>query len=189
GTFVVALSGGSTPRSMYARLAAEPDASGVNWSLVQVLWGDERCVPPDHAASNYRMAREALLDHVSIPAANVHRIRGEDDPAEAATVYERVLRHVLRTPLAPPRDAPRARLARERLAVVAGSGGVPGARSCEARGAAARVGAPVGERGGPALRAGGETAGHARRHRAHPLPQARRQTAWRKRSCQIRPAC
>jgi len=110
GEFVVALSGGSTPRSMYARLAAEPDASGVNWSRVQVLWGDERCVPPDHAASNYRMAREALLDHVSIPAANVHRIRGEDDPAEAATAYERVIRDVLRTPLGPPRDAPGARI-------------------------------------------------------------------------------
>ena len=110
GEFVVALSGGSTPRSMYARLAAEPDASGVNWSRVQVLWGDERCVPPDHAASNYRMAREALLDHVSIPAANVHRIRGEDDPGEAATVYERVIRGVLRTPLGPPRDAPGARI-------------------------------------------------------------------------------
>ena len=110
GTFVVALSGGSTPRSMYAHLAAEPDASGVNWSRVQVLWGDERCVPPDHAASNYRMAREALLDHVPIPAANVHRIRGEDDPAEAATVYERVIRDVLRTPLGPPRDAPGARI-------------------------------------------------------------------------------
>src|SRR5207302_9617983 len=110
GEFVVALSGGSTPRSMYARLAAEPDASGVNWSRVQVLWGDERCVPPDHAASNYRMAREALLDHVPIPAANVHLIRGEDDPAEAATVYERVIRDVLGTPLGAPRDAPGARI-------------------------------------------------------------------------------
>src|SRR2546427_4817178 len=95
---------------MYAHLAAEPDASGVNWSRVQVLWGDERCVPPDHAASNYRMAREALLDHVSIPAANGHRIRGEDDPAEAASVYERVIRDVLRTPIGPPRDAPGARI-------------------------------------------------------------------------------
>src|SRR3989475_7380393 len=95
---------------MYAHLAAEPDASGVNWSRVQVLWGDERCVPPDHAASNYRMAREALIDHVPIPAANVHRIRGEDDPAEAATVYERVIRDVLRTPQGPPRDTPGARI-------------------------------------------------------------------------------
>src|SRR3989475_4739091 len=95
---------------MYAHLAAEPDASGVNWSRVQVLWGDERCVPPDHAASNYRMAREALRGHVPLPAANVPRIRGEDDPAQAATVYEGVIRDVLRTPLGPPRDAPGARI-------------------------------------------------------------------------------
>jgi 6-phosphogluconolactonase len=110
GEFVVALSGGSTPRSMYARLAAEPGASSVNWSRVQVLWGDERCVPPDHAASNYRMAREALLDHVPIPAANVHRIRGEDDPGAAATAYEQVIRGVLRTPTGPPRGPSAARI-------------------------------------------------------------------------------
>jgi 6-phosphogluconolactonase len=108
GEFVVALSGGSTPRSMYARLAVEP--ANVNWSRVQVLWGDERCVPPDHPASNYRMAREALLDHVPIPAANVHRISGEDDPAKAATSYERVIRGVLRTPTGSPRDTPGARI-------------------------------------------------------------------------------
>lgn len=97
GEFVVALSGGSTPRSMYARLAAKPSVSNVDWSRVQVLWSDERCVPPDHAASNYGMAREALLDHVPIPPANVHRIRGEDDPADAARGYEQVIRRVLRT--------------------------------------------------------------------------------------------
>jgi 6-phosphogluconolactonase len=96
GEFVVALSGGATPRSMYARLAAPPHLSSIPWSLMQVLWSDERCVPPNHAASNYRMAREALLDHVPIPPENVHRIRGEDDPALAAQAYERTLRTVLR---------------------------------------------------------------------------------------------
>lgn len=96
GEFVVALSGGATPRSLYARLAAPPYLSGVPWSLVQVLWSDERCVPPDQAASNYRMAREALLDHVPIRAEHVHRIRGEDDPVVAAKSYERTLRTVLR---------------------------------------------------------------------------------------------
>ena len=110
GEFVVALSGGSTPRSLYERLAAEPGVSNVDWSRVQVLWGDERCVPPNHAASNYRMAREALLDHVPIQAANVHRIRGEDDPATAATAYERVIRRVLRTPMGPPRGPPAPRI-------------------------------------------------------------------------------
>ena len=94
GEFVVALAGGATPRSMYARLAAEPLASMVEWSKIQVLWGDERCVPPIDAASNYRMARDVLLDHVPVPAANVHRIRGEDDPAEAAAAYEREMRRI-----------------------------------------------------------------------------------------------
>ncbi len=110
GEFIVALAGGHTPRRVYARLATEPFASGLDWSRVHIVWGDERCVPPDHAASNYRMARETLLDHVSVPEANIHRIRGEDDPAEAAAAYERVLRTVLRTPNGPPRTAPASRL-------------------------------------------------------------------------------
>lgn len=98
GVFLVALSGGSTPQRLYARLAASPFVSTIPWAEVQVLWGDERCVPPDHAASNYRMARETLLDHVPIPAANVHRIRGEDDPHAAARAYEQTLRRLLGTP-------------------------------------------------------------------------------------------
>src|SRR5579859_5888133 len=110
GAFVVALSGGSTPRSMFARLAAEPSRSSVEWALVQILWGDERCVPPDDAASNYGMARETLLDQVRIPGANVHRIRGEDDPAAAAAAYERVIRGVLGTPAGPPRGISGARI-------------------------------------------------------------------------------
>ena len=57
-----------------------------------MIWGDERAVPPDHPHSNYRMAREALLDHVPVLPGNVHRIPGELEPAVAATVYERTLR-------------------------------------------------------------------------------------------------
>lgn len=110
GSFMVSLSGGSTPRSVYERLAAVPCASRVDWSRVHILWGDERCVPPDHESSNYRMARESLLDHVPVPVANVHRIRGEDDPAEAALAYERVLRELLRTPSGLPRATPGFRL-------------------------------------------------------------------------------
>ena len=108
--FVVALSGGTTPRSLYTRLAATAYAATVPWSRLQVFWGDERCVPPDDPASNYRMAREALLDHVPIPEAHVHRIRGEDDPVAAARAYEQTLRSALRTPQGPPRDAPGARI-------------------------------------------------------------------------------
>lgn len=103
GEFVVALSGGATPQSVYQRLAAEPFASSLDWSRVQVLWGDERCVPPAHEASNYRMARKTLLDTVPVREANLHRIHGEDDPSEAAAGYQRVLRSVLRTPVGAPR--------------------------------------------------------------------------------------
>ena len=98
GQFIVALSGGSTPRDTYLRLGTGALVSKVMWSRVQVLWGDERCVPPHDVESNYRMARETLLDRVPIPAANVHRIHGEDDPATAAEVYEAMLRALLRTP-------------------------------------------------------------------------------------------
>lgn len=92
GLFTVALAGGSTPRATYSLLAMEEFAARVDWSRIQVFWGDERCVPPDHSDSNYRMAREALLDKVPIPAENVHRIRGEINPEEAAADYERALR-------------------------------------------------------------------------------------------------
>jgi 6-phosphogluconolactonase len=64
----------------------------IDWKRVQVFWGDERCVPPDHAESNYRMAHEALLRHVPIPAENVYRMRGEDEPQEAAAAYHALLK-------------------------------------------------------------------------------------------------
>jgi 6-phosphogluconolactonase len=92
GRFTVALSGGATPQALYALLASEPYVSRVQWPLVHWFWGDERCVPPADPASNYRMAREALLDRVPVLGANVHRIRGEDDPGDAAAAYERTLR-------------------------------------------------------------------------------------------------
>lgn len=100
--FVVALSGGSTPRSTYELLAHEPFTSRVDWSHVHVVWGDERCVPPSDAESNYRMARESLLDQVPIPAMNVHRIHGEDDPVGSAASYEATLRTLFRTAKGPP---------------------------------------------------------------------------------------
>ena len=92
GRFAVALSGGSTPRRLYTLLATDPYAARVDWPRVHVVWGDERCVPPGNPASNYRMAREALLDHVPVPEAKVYRIHGEDDPTEAAAAYEWELR-------------------------------------------------------------------------------------------------
>ena len=100
--FVVALSGGSTPKAMYARLAALPLAGSVDWPRVEFLWGDERCVPPDREASNYRMVRASLLDHVPVDRDRVHRIRGEDPPVEAARAYGQELRQLLGTPAGPP---------------------------------------------------------------------------------------
>jgi 6-phosphogluconolactonase len=95
GQFNVALTGGTTPGETYQLLASETFAAQIDWSRVHVFWCDERCVPPDHEASNYRMARAALLAHVPIPAINVHRMRGEDQPAAAASDYERVIADVV----------------------------------------------------------------------------------------------
>jgi 6-phosphogluconolactonase len=95
GQFAVALSGGSTPRATYELLASEAFAPCINWPRVHVFWGDERCVPPDHPDSNYRMAREALLDRVPIPAENVHRIQGELSPEQAAIAYQAELEAAL----------------------------------------------------------------------------------------------
>ncbi len=97
GRFTVALSGGSTPHATYSLLASTEFAPRVDWARVQVFWGDERCVPPDHPESDYRMARETLLDHVPLPAGNVHRIRAELDPRRAAALYQEELEAVLGT--------------------------------------------------------------------------------------------
>jgi 6-phosphogluconolactonase len=98
GRFAVALAGGSTPRATYELLARDELSTRLDWSRVHVFWGDERCVPPDHADSNYRMARETLLDHVPLPAENVHRMRGELEPAQAAAEYEQRLRVYFSSP-------------------------------------------------------------------------------------------
>ncbi|HVV51430.1 MAG TPA: 6-phosphogluconolactonase [Polyangia bacterium] len=77
GRFRIALAGGSTPRALYPLLA-----QGIDWTRAQIFFGDERAVPPDDAASNYRMARETLLEPARVPAANVVRWRGEDADLE-----------------------------------------------------------------------------------------------------------
>ena len=91
GRFTIALSGGSTPRLLYQTLACDPYAAGMAWDRWCVFWSDERCLPPDHDESNYRMAREALLDRVCIPAQQIHRMRGEIEPEEAAEAYASVV--------------------------------------------------------------------------------------------------
>jgi 6-phosphogluconolactonase len=92
GRFIVALSGGSTPKRLYQLLAAEPFRAQVDWGRVEFFWGDERCVPPDHPESNYRMAREAMLAHLPVPAERVHRMEAErPDLDAAARDYQDVL--------------------------------------------------------------------------------------------------
>lgn len=109
GRFQLALAGGDTPRGLYALLASQRHRARVDWSRVHVFWGDERCVEPQDPASNQRMARETLLDHVPVPASHVHAIHGADDPTAAAREYERALREAFATPVGPPRSAPGAR--------------------------------------------------------------------------------
>lgn len=92
GAFHVALSGGSTPRPLFERLAG-PERERVEWARVHFWWGDERCVPPDDSSSNYRMAREAMLDALGLHDGQVHRIRGEsqDRAGEAARYADELL--------------------------------------------------------------------------------------------------
>ena len=91
GAFTAALSGGDAPRAFYALLARQMFTQKVPWRRVYLYWGDERCVPPDSDQSNYGMAHELFIRHVPIPDDNVQRMRGEDDPEEAARAYERLL--------------------------------------------------------------------------------------------------
>jgi 6-phosphogluconolactonase len=89
----VAISGGNTPKRMFALLASQPLLGEVPWDKTDLYWVDERCVPPDHADSNYRMTKEALLSKVPLPAENVHRMEGELEPEQAAARYEAAIRN------------------------------------------------------------------------------------------------
>lgn len=96
GVCSVALSGGSTPRSMFQVLAGEPLRNAINWPRLEIFWSDERAVPPDDPESNYRMACEALLQHVPIPSHRIHRMPAERTPLDAAAHdYEAEVRRVV----------------------------------------------------------------------------------------------
>ena len=86
--FVVVLAGGSTPRLLYQRLTEPPFREKVPWSRTFFVFGDERCVPPDHEKSNYRMACETLFEPLEIPEHRVMRMKGEEKPADAARRYQ-----------------------------------------------------------------------------------------------------
>lgn len=92
GTCAVALAGGSTPRRLYQRIAQEHGVS-IPWTQVHLFWGDERYVPHDDPRSNYRMARETLIDHVPVPSGNVHPMPTDlADADEAASSYQALLK-------------------------------------------------------------------------------------------------
>jgi 6-phosphogluconolactonase len=90
--FSLVLSGGSTPKLLYQLLAKEPYRSQIDWPRVEIYFGDERAVPPDHADSNFKMANEALLAHVPLRPEHVHRMKGEIEPNAAAIEYGRMLK-------------------------------------------------------------------------------------------------
>lgn len=94
----VAISGGTTPKTMFALLAdpSQPFVKQVPWDKLDLYWVDERCVGPEDADSNYRMTREALLSKVPLPAERIHRMEGELPPEEAAARYEAAIRNGFR---------------------------------------------------------------------------------------------
>jgi 6-phosphogluconolactonase len=89
--YSIALSGGSTPRKVFEYIALHFKQK-IDWQKVQVFWSDERCVDPESEESNYRMAKESLLERVPIPLENVFRIHGETDPSEEAERYSETIR-------------------------------------------------------------------------------------------------
>jgi 6-phosphogluconolactonase len=96
GRFMVALSGGETPRQMFQLLASDEFRGQVDWAKVHVFWSDERAVPPTDPESNYGMARREFLIRVPIPQGNVHRMEAEKPGiGRAAHEYEEVLRKYL----------------------------------------------------------------------------------------------
>lgn len=88
GQFSVALAGGSTPRRTYELLATEEHRNRIAWPKVHIFFGDERCVPPTDATSNYRMAEEAMISLLPIPSQNIHPMAGEGDAVANASLYE-----------------------------------------------------------------------------------------------------
>lgn len=91
GTASICLTGGSTPRFAYEAIACH-HRDELTWSHVSFWFGDERCVPPDHDDSNFRMADAAMLSKLPVPLSNIHRIQGEQEPASAARSYDAELR-------------------------------------------------------------------------------------------------
>lgn len=95
GRFTVALSGGSTPKALYQLLATPKFSRNIDWKNVHLLWGDERFVPHTHEDSNYRMVKEALLDHVKVPRKNVLAMPTKGEAKDCAVQYEKAIADTL----------------------------------------------------------------------------------------------
>jgi 6-phosphogluconolactonase len=102
GSFRVSLSGGSTPKRLYQRLASDEFRSRFPWQRVSWYWGDERFVPHNHPDSNFRMAREAMLAHVPVPLESIYPVPVDGTPEEAASRYQRTLQDAYGAPMLNP---------------------------------------------------------------------------------------
>ncbi len=89
--FTLSLSGGETPQVLYKKLASPEFREKINWKRVHIFWGDERAVPFDDNRSNAKMAFDFLIDHINIPAAQVHKMRTDIEPVFAVTDYDKIL--------------------------------------------------------------------------------------------------
>ena len=98
GIFTLTLSGGGTPQRLFELLAYPEYAEQISWPHTHLFWGDERCVPPDQDGSSYKQAYDAFLNKVPLPAENVHRVRGELTPEDAAEDYAKQLRDFVEKP-------------------------------------------------------------------------------------------
>lgn len=90
GEVTIALSGGSTPKSLFTYWASLPKGE-IDWTKIKFFWGDERCVPPTHEESNYKMTKEHLFNFVQVPTENIFRIQGENDVESEAERYAKAL--------------------------------------------------------------------------------------------------
>lgn len=90
GHITVALSGGSTPKSLFDYWSSLPQDE-IDWTKIKFFWGDERCVAPDDSESNYKMTKEHLFNNIKIPEENIYRIKGENNPIDEAKRYGELL--------------------------------------------------------------------------------------------------
>jgi 6-phosphogluconolactonase len=98
GRFTIALSGGSTPKTIYGLLGSTPYREQIDWSMVEIFWSDERCVPPDDPESNYHLAQQVLLSSIPISASQIHRMPADQADRDAASLsYTKEMQHTFGT--------------------------------------------------------------------------------------------